>query len=161
MEKFIEHQGLARMATNSSAQTALVSSSAGWIIQARSGGHARILMAERSKAPRVFRRMETATEYLRKLGIMRFVVETGEPIRPQTPDTRRRPDRSAAMRSTFKSASEWDAWYSAEVEVAIKEADSPNAEWVSNEAAKAQWAKRREALLESVKQASNAQRTVA
>lgn len=161
MEKFIEHQGLARIATKSNAQTALVSSSAGWIIQARSGGHARILMAERSKAPRVFRRMETATEYLRKLGIMKFVVEMGESIHQQTPDTRRRPDRSVAMRSTFKSASEWEAWYGAEVEAAVKEADSPGAEWVSNEAAKAQWAKRRETLLESVKQASDAQRTVA
>ena len=154
MEKLIEHQGLAAMATKRSAQTALVSSPDGWMIQARSGGHAKVLMAERSKAPRIFRRMETATEYLRKLGIMKFVVELGEPIRAQTPDSRRRPDRSAALQRTFKSASEWDSWYGAEVDAALKEADSPKAEWISNDAAKAQWAKRREELLKTVKTAS-------
>lgn len=151
MEKLIEHQGLAIMAGKRSAQTALVSSPEGWMIQARSGGHAKVLMAERSKTPRIFRRMETATEYLRKLGIMKFVVELGEPIRPQTPDSRRRPDQSAAMQKTFKSASEWESWYSAEIDKALKEADSPKAEWVSNDTAKAQWAKRREDLLKTVK----------
>jgi hypothetical protein len=161
METFIEHLGLASIATKASAQTALVSSPAGWIIQARSGGHARTLMAARSKAPRVFRRMETATDYLRKLGITRFVVEMGEPIDPRTPDTRRRPDRSAALQRTFRSASEWEAWYKAEVEAAIKHADSPDAEWVSNDDAKTQWAKRREELLKSAKRTPNAQRKLA
>lgn len=107
MQTLIQHQTLASIVAQASTKTALVSSSAGWMVQTQSKGKSLLLMAERSKSPRVFRRMETATEYLRKIGIKTFTVEIVEAVEKQTPESRRRPDRSAAMQQTFKSASDW------------------------------------------------------
>jgi hypothetical protein len=151
MQTLIQHQTLAGIVAQASARTALVSSSAGWMIQTKSKGKSLLLMAERSKAPRVFRRMETATEYLRKIGIKTFTVEIGEAVQKQTPESRRRPDRSTAMQQTFKSASDWDTWYTQEVEAAVKEADASTAQWVANDVVKSQWQKRRAALAAAVK----------
>lgn len=41
-------------------------------------------------------------------------------------------------------------WFRAEVELALKEADDPNTQWVSNEEAEASWAKKRAELLKRV-----------
>ena len=151
MQTLVQHQSLVNIATKSSARTALVSSSAGWMIETHNKGESLLLMAERSKSPRVFRRMETATEYLRKIGVKTFIVEIGEVVEKITPASRRRPDRSEALQKTFKSASDWESWFISEVDSAVKEADSPNAEWVSNDEAKAGWAKKRAALLSLAK----------
>jgi hypothetical protein len=151
MQTLTPHQNLASVAIKASARTALVSSSAGWMIQTHNKGERLLLMAERSKAPRVFRKMETATEYLRKIGVTTFIVEIGEAVEKLTPESRRRPDRSAAMQQTFQSASDWETWYANEVDIAVKEADSSSAQWVANADAKKQWAIRRADLLASTK----------
>jgi hypothetical protein len=41
-------------------------------------------------------------------------------------------------------------WFQEEVALALKEADDPNTEWVSNEEAEASWAKQRAELLKRV-----------
>lgn len=41
-------------------------------------------------------------------------------------------------------------WFRAEVTLALKEADDPNTQWVSNEEAEASWAKQRAELLKRV-----------
>lgn len=151
MQILIQHQTLASIAGQASARMALVSSSAGWMIQTQCKGKSLLLMAERSKAPRVFRRMETATEYLRKIGIKTFTVEIAEAVEKQTPESRRRPDRSAAMQQTFKSASDWETWYTKEVDAAVKEADASTTQWVANDEVKSQWQKRRAALAAAAK----------
>jgi hypothetical protein len=151
MQTLIQHQTLAGIVAQASAKTALVSSSAGWMIKTQSKGKSLLLMAERSKAPRVFRRMETATEYLRKIGIKTFTVEIGEAVEKHPPESRRRPDRSAAMQQTFKSANDWETWYTQEVAAAVKEADSSAAQWVANDVVKSQWQKRRAALAATMK----------
>lgn len=46
-----------------------------------------------------------------------------------------------------KEAMAHDAWFRAEVEQGLKEADDPNTQWVSNEEVKAIYAKQRAALL--------------
>lgn len=46
-----------------------------------------------------------------------------------------------------KEAIAHDAWFRAEVEQGLKEADDPNTQWVSNEEAKAIFAKKRAELL--------------
>jgi hypothetical protein len=151
MQTMIQHKDFVSSMTKASAQVALVSSTDGWTVQTRSRNHACVLMAERSKSPRVFRRLETATEYLRKLGVKEFVVDMAEPIRPQTPDHRKRPDQSAAMQRTFQSAKEWQAWFDAQVQAAVKQADSSKAQWVSNDDAKKQWGQQRQTLLTQIK----------
>ena len=102
MQTLIEHRTLAGIAVQGSAKTALVSSSAGWMIQTRSKGKSLLLMAERSKAPRVFRRMETATDYLRKIGIKTFTVEIGEAVQKPPPESRRRDRRTAVLHWLLK-----------------------------------------------------------
>ena len=97
MQTMIEHRSLCELAAKPSTRTALVSSQAGWVIHARTGKRSAVLIAERSQAPRVFRKMETATQYLRDLGITRFVVEADPSIEPAVPAQRRRPDRSRAL----------------------------------------------------------------
>lgn len=42
-------------------------------------------------------------------------------------------------------------WFQEEVAVALKEADDPNTEWVSNEEAEATWATKRAELLKRVR----------
>ncbi len=92
-----------------------------------------LLTAQRSKTPRVFRRMETVTDYLRKMGVTTFMVDMAEAVEKLPPESRRRPDRSAAMQQTFKSAGEWEAWSAAEVDLAVKEANASTAQLVSND----------------------------
>ena len=147
MQTMIEHRSLCELAAKPSTRTALVSSQAGWVIHARTGKRSAVLIAERSQAPRVFRKMETATQYLRDLGITRFVVEADPSIEPAVPAQRRRPDRSRALQQTFASAAAYDKWFNGEVSAAVAEADDPNTQWVSGESASSAWARRRKALL--------------
>ena len=48
-----------------------------------------------------------------------------------------------------QKAIEHDAWFRAQVDVAIHEADAPGAAWVSNEDATQQWTEKRASLLKS------------
>jgi predicted transcriptional regulator len=50
------------------------------------------------------------------------------------------------MREYVEKA-EYDAWFRAEVESALREADDPNAEWVPNEQVEAEWKVRKAELL--------------
>lgn len=54
------------------------------------------------------------------------------------------------MREYVEKA-EYDAWFRAEVEAALREADDPNAEWVPNEQVEAEWEVRKAELLARVK----------
>ena len=56
------------------------------------------------------------------------------------------PDASAA-REREHAASAHDMWFCAQVAEAVKEADDPAAEWVSEKDARASWAKQRAALV--------------
>lgn len=62
-------------------------------------------------------------------------------------------DASERLRRAHEAAAH-DKWFRAEVEQAIKEADDPNAQWVSNEDAKKSWAKERAKLAKRAGSAS-------
>lgn len=151
MENWIEHQGLASVATRPNAKTALVGSSSGWIIQVQSGKTAHVLVASRSRRPRVFRKMETATDYLKTLGVTCFMVQSQAFDLPVHRAARRRPDRSDALKTTHQQANEYDKWFASEVKTAIREADSPSAQWVDDKTMQARWKAKRAELLAAAK----------
>lgn len=133
MQNLIQHSHLPALIAKASVKTFLTSSPDGWFIQIKSKQGSHTLIAERSKAPRVFRRMETAADYLRTLGVTTFIVENMLETKTTTPPKRARPDVSNSLRRTFANAADYEQWFRAEVEAGVAEADDPNGEWISNE----------------------------
>ena len=103
----------------------------GWNVLVRDGDGERAVAAQRARSPRLWRNLSTAAEFVRaELGLTRFEVDAGEHSADAA--ARRRPDQSARMKARHEAA-EHDAWFRAEVEKRIAEADSPHAEWVPHE----------------------------
>jgi hypothetical protein len=116
----------------------------GWGIVVKYGTSECTLSARRGSV-RMFRRFETVVTYLKGLGVVRYEVnaEGYDPNSLASP--RARPDASARMRGAFDAASH-DQWFRDQVNAALVEADSPEADWVSDEAAQEHWRARRNAL---------------
>lgn len=92
------------------------------------------MASSRNTAPLAFRDPGKALALLHRLGALRIEVDTAAwapnsagGAAPRRPDTAERQRRAHA-------AAMHDAWFRAEVEKALAEADSPDAEWVANEA---------------------------
>jgi hypothetical protein len=144
----IDHQTLTRLVEAKAVNAAhVVGQPGGWRIVVRYGAVERPLVATRSQEVRIFRKMETLVGYLKGVGISRFDVDTADYDPEGGPRPRARPDTSAALKRAHQAA-EHDKWFRAQVAEAIREADDPATEWVSHEAAKASWAKRRAELIE-------------
>jgi hypothetical protein len=88
--------------------------------------------------------METLVSYLRGVGISRFDVDSAL-YSPETSGSRARPDRAEALCKAHQ-ASAHDAWFNAQVQIALHEADDPETHWVPNETAKISWTKKRNEL---------------
>jgi len=61
--------------------------------------------------------------------------------------SRSRPDRAEALRRTHEAASH-DAWFRAQVEEALREADDPHTAWMSHEEVTADMATQRARIME-------------
>ena len=90
-----------------------------------------------------------------------FTFRIDEELKAAFAETARAQDRTAAqlLRVLMREAVErsqakrdYDEWFDSEVEAAIKEADDPNTEWVSNDEAKEDWAKFRAVLVRRLKE---------
>lgn len=112
----------------------------GWGVIIKYGITERTLAARRG-AVRVFSRFETLVTYLKKVGISQFTVNTSN-YNPA--GKRERPDSAARMKRTFDAA-EHDQWFREQVQEAIREADQPDAIWISNDEVTAMSVTRREA----------------
>jgi hypothetical protein len=64
--------------------------------------------------------------------------------------SRKRSDTSERMKQAHEAAAH-DKWFREQVELAITEADNPATQWVSDEDAKAGWAKKRAELAKQAK----------
>lgn len=138
----IDHATLAHLAGAGALRgTRVVGQAGGWALMVRSGAGELALAAQRSRKVRVFKRMETLVSYLRDVGVSSFEVDTAG-YSPETSASRARPDRADALRNAHR-ASTHDAWFRAQVQLAMKEADDSETVWTSNEDAKAAWAKKR------------------
>ncbi|MBY2916894.1 hypothetical protein [Rhizobium leguminosarum] len=123
----IDHTTLSRLVEAGSVDAVhVVGKTGGWSVVIRYGKAERPLAAQRSRQVRVFKRMDTLVSYLKDVGISRFEVDATD----YAPGIASRPDRAAALRRTHEAA-EYDKWFRKQVEEAIREADDPNAVWIS------------------------------
>jgi hypothetical protein len=128
----IDHTTLSHLVEAGAVRGAhVVGQEGGWAVMIRYGMTERALAAQRSRQVRVFKRMETLVSYLREIGISRFDVDAAD-FSATVPPTRKRPDRAQALRNAHEAA-EHDRWFREQVEIGVKEADDPNAVWVSHE----------------------------
>jgi hypothetical protein len=91
------------------------------------------LATTRGRDPRGFRDPGKAIAVLHELGARRVEVDTSAWSPEQAAqEGRRRPDTAERQRRAHEAAAH-DAWFRAEVQQALKEADDPNTVWASNE----------------------------
>lgn len=139
----IDHSTLSRLVEAGAVEVAhVVGKTGGWSVVIRYGKVERPLAAQRSRQVRVFKRMDTLVSYLRDVGISQFDVDAAD----YAPGTASRPDRAAALRRTHEAA-EYDKWFREQVGEAIREADDPNAIWISAQDAEERMDKLRAELL--------------
>ncbi|MGX9993507.1 hypothetical protein ACS4RR_031050 (plasmid) [Rhizobium sp. Z1P35] len=139
----IDHSTLSRLVEAGAVEVAhVVGKTGGWSVVIRYGKVERPLAAQRSRQVRVFKRMDSLVSYLKDVGISQFDVDAAD----YAPGTASRPDRAAALRRTHEAA-EYDKWFREQVEEAIREADDPNAVWISAQDAEERMDKLRAELL--------------
>lgn len=110
--------------------------------QPRTGGRV-TLATTHGKRLRAFRDAGKAIAVLHEIGAHHVQVDTtGWAPEKTTALSRKRPDTAERQRRAHEAAA-YDAWFRAEVEKAIQEADSPDAVWVSHEEAERRFAARR------------------
>jgi hypothetical protein len=145
--KTIDHATLSELAGAGALRRArVVGQSGGWTLLVTLDSGERALAAQRGRQARVFKRMETLASYLKGVGISRFDVDSAGFV-PEATASRARPDRAEALRNAHR-ASAHDAWFKAQVAIALDEADAPETEWIPADAANAAWTKKRRALAE-------------
>lgn len=119
----------------------------GWAVLVRYGALERAVAAQRARTPRLWRTLPGAAAFVRdQLGLSRFEVDAGG-FEPDT--TVRRPDQAERLHQAHQAA-EHDRWFREQVEIAVKEADDPNAEWIPHEVVKAEWERERAELLAQI-----------
>lgn len=140
----IDHNTLARLVEADAVRgTHIVGKPGGWGVIVRYGAMESPLAATRSKEARVFKRLETLVGYLKDIGIDRFDVDAAD-FDSTNVKTYSRPDTSATLKQAH-AALVHDRWFREQVAQAVKEADDPATQWVSNETAMSESAKRRAA----------------
>lgn len=111
----------------------------GWEVVVRYGKVRRALAIKQGKV-RIFRKLDTLDSFLRGIGLMQYQVDASQFDPAKTMRT------NAAASQRLKHAHEaaaYEKWFSAEIDQAIKEADDPTTQWISNDEVKAESVKRR------------------
>lgn len=138
----IDHATLARLVEAGAVRGAhVVGQRGGWAVLIRYGMTERALAAQRSRQVRLFRKFETLVGYLRGVGIAEFAVNATDYDADALKLTRR-PDAAEQMRRAHQAAAH-DAWFRAQVEQALKEANDPATQWVTQEEVEAQSQRKR------------------
>lgn len=110
-------------------------------------GESGTLAKARSTQPREFGNPSQALSLLHRLGLAAGAFD----LRGWNPalkaGSRSRPDRAEALRRTHEAASH-DAWFRAQVEEALREADDPDTAWMAHEDVTADMAMQRARIME-------------
>lgn len=88
----------------------------GWALVVKYGNGERTLAAQRTRQPRLFKRLETLVVYLQDIGIRRFTLDSSQ-YDPGSVKTVSRPDRSEALKEAHRAAA-YASWLRAQVESA-------------------------------------------
>jgi hypothetical protein len=110
---------------------AIVGLPGGYAVRVRYGMSDRALAA-RTGDVRIFSKIDGAAKTLRELGVVKAELDTSG-YSPRSVLSKQRPDRTQALKDAHK-ASQHDKWFRDQVELAVTEADSPDAEWHEHEA---------------------------
>lgn len=141
----IDHATLALLVADGAVQgTRIIGQSGGWGVLIESGNLARVLAAKRG-AMRNFARFETLVAYLKKLGIMQFVVDATQ-YAPVADKAQPRADVAQRMRQAHEAAGHAQ-WFRSQMAQAVKEADAPDAQWFEHTDEKRDMAEQRAQLL--------------
>ncbi len=134
----IDHSTLSRLVRDGAVTHAqAIGRTGGWVVVVhREPEHAAYtLAAQRSKGTRYFKKMDSVVNYLKTVGISRFEVDA-ETFDASAVQTYSRPDRASALKRTHEAAAH-DLWFREQVDIGLREADAPDAVWLSDDEAKA------------------------
>jgi hypothetical protein len=115
----------------------IVGQPGGWRVMLKTGMLEKPLGGTKADKPRTWRSLDTLTAYLRKdFSIVR--IDGIDATHYSSADTHRpgRPDAAARLKHAHEAAA-YDAWFRAQVDAGVKEADDPNTQWISNDDAEA------------------------
>ena len=110
---------------------AIVGLPGGYAVQVRYGMSDRALAA-RTGDVRIFSKIDGAAKTLKGLGVVKSELDTSG-YSPGSVLSKRRPDRTQALKDAHKAALH-DKWFRDQVELAMTEADSPDAVWHEHDA---------------------------
>ena len=138
-----------RMAAASAIQGAsIIGQPGGWSVVLKLGLHEHPLGAQRTDKPRTWRSLDRAVAYVKdELHIARFELLDATNHSEGPPVAGRSPIASSERLRHAHEAAAHDKWFRDQVAEAIKEADAPDAQWVSDADAKKSWGKKRAELL--------------
>lgn len=145
----IDHTTLQRLVEAGAVRGAdVIGQPGGWEVVIKYGMVERALAARRG-AIRVFRHLETLVNYLREIGISQFNVNAAnyDPTATTRPP---RPDTSERLKRMYDAA-EHDKWFREQVREGLRQANDPNAVWISNDEVKTISAERRKKWAEMAK----------
>jgi hypothetical protein len=129
---------------------AIIGRAGGWSVLLKLGTTEKLLGTQRTDKPRLWRSLDRCVEYVKsELNIARFELLDASGHSHLAAGGKTRADMSERMRDAHQ-ASSYDKWFRAQVGQAIQEADDPATQWVSNEDARARWAKKRAELLKRI-----------
>lgn len=110
---------------------AIVGLPGGYAVQVRYGMSDRALAA-RTGDVRIFSKIDGAAKTLKGLGVVKSELDTSG-YSPGSVLSKRRPDRTQALKDAHKAALH-DKWFRDQIELAVTEADSPDAVWHEHDA---------------------------
>lgn len=114
----IDHATLTKLTEAGVVRSAhVVGQVGGWGVLVKYGMTERALAAQRSHQVRIFRKLETLVDYLKKIGIPRFDVDAVN-YDPQSMIATKRPDRAEAMKDAHAAAA-YTKWLKAEAQEAL------------------------------------------
>jgi hypothetical protein len=126
-------------------EASIIGQPGGWEVVVSYGKVSRALAVKEGQV-RIFRKLDTLDSFLRGIGLPQYQVDGRQFDAQAFKATRTNAAASERLKRAHDAAA-YDKWFSAEIDEAIKEADDPATIWVSNEDAKAVWAKRRAELV--------------
>ena len=131
--KTIDHLTLSRLVEAGAVRAAhVIGQAGGWALSVKYGVAERFLAAQRSGKLRLFRKLETVMLYLKSLGISNFDVDASGYDAEIAKTHQKRPDRAEALKRLHESA-EHDTWFREQVQLALDEADKPDAVFIPHE----------------------------
>jgi len=126
----------------------IIGQAGGWSVMLKLGATEKLLAAQRTDKPRIWRSLDRCVEYLKtELHIARFdLLDATNFSAVAAVGSKAHASAAARLRNAHEAAAH-DRWFREQVDIGLAEADDPETQWVDNDEANESWAKKRAALL--------------